>query len=123
MIKSTLGAPRGGTTRGGHHAFDCCAVSPITPPNFGSDAGNCRPSIVAVALGAPNCPLITLSPPPLEASPPEGGSTPDDGYCAVHPTAKVISAALAHLTVYFTFRFMLCSPYVEESLLFYGSQS
>ena len=44
MMSSTLGAPFGGTTRGGHHGFDSVAFSLITPPNFGSGGGSCLPS-------------------------------------------------------------------------------
>src|SRR5271157_3846412 len=51
MMSSTLGAPFGGTTRGGHHAFDCAAVCPMTPPNSGSGAGSCFPLMVVVARG------------------------------------------------------------------------
>ena len=57
MISSTLGAPFGGTTRGGHQAFDSEAFSLITPPNFGSGGGSCFPLIVVVALGEPNSPV------------------------------------------------------------------
>src|SRR6476469_9312478 len=57
MITKTLGAPFGGTTRGGHHALDSVAFSLITPPNFGSGGGSCFPLIVVVALGEPNSPL------------------------------------------------------------------
>src|SRR5271157_4832949 len=57
MINSTLGAPFGGTMRGAHQAFDSDAFSLITPPNFGSGAGSCFPSIVVVALGEPGTPL------------------------------------------------------------------
>src|SRR5512138_880227 len=53
MIKSTFGAPFGGTTRGAHHAFDCNASSLITPPNFGSGGGSCCPVMGAVAAGDP----------------------------------------------------------------------
>ena len=58
MIKSTLGAPLGGTTRGGHQGVDCAAFSLITPPNFGSGGGNCFPSMVVVALGEPGTPVV-----------------------------------------------------------------
>src|SRR5215469_9157425 len=44
--------------RGAHHAFDCMALSLITPPNFGSGAGSCLPSIVVVAPGEPGVPVI-----------------------------------------------------------------
>ena len=57
MIKRTLGAPLGGTTRGGHQAFDSEAFSLITPPNFGSGGGSCFPLMVVVALGEPNSPV------------------------------------------------------------------
>ena len=58
MITRTFGAPFGGTTRGGHHAFDSVAFSLITPPNFGSGGGSCLPLIVVVALGEPGVPMI-----------------------------------------------------------------
>src|SRR5512137_1663786 len=57
MISSTLGAPLGGTTRGAHQAFDCRALSLITPPNFGSGAGSCAGLTVVVALGEPSVPV------------------------------------------------------------------
>src|SRR5512135_3407697 len=57
MISRTFGAPLGGCTRGGHHALESRAVSLITPPNFGSGAGSCFPSMVVVALGEPNSPV------------------------------------------------------------------
>ena len=58
MMSSTLGAPFGGTTRGGHQAFDSEAFSLITPPNFGSGGGICFPLMVVVALGDPGTPVI-----------------------------------------------------------------
>src|SRR5271165_3922819 len=57
MMSNTLGAPFGGTTRGGHQVFDSEALSLITPPNFGSGGGSCLPSIVVVALGEPSTPV------------------------------------------------------------------
>ena len=51
MISSTLGAPLGGTTRGGHQVLESVAFSLITPPNFGGGAGIWFPLIVVVALG------------------------------------------------------------------------
>ena len=53
MMSNTLGAPFGGTMRGGHHGFDSEAFSLITPPNVGSGGGSCLPSMVVVALGEP----------------------------------------------------------------------
>src|SRR6516164_8720519 len=53
-----LGAPFGGTTRGGHHGLESLAVSLITPPNFGSGGGSCLPSIVVVASGEPSVPVV-----------------------------------------------------------------
>ena len=57
MMRSTLGAPAGGTTRGGHHGLESVALSLMTPPNFGGAGGSCRPSIVVVALGEPRTPV------------------------------------------------------------------
>src|SRR6266581_1648870 len=57
-MSSTLGAPFGGTTRGGHHGFESLALSLITPPNLVGGGGSCLPSIVIVALGDPGVPLI-----------------------------------------------------------------
>src|SRR5580658_6203638 len=53
-----LGAPLGGTTRGGHHGFESLALSFITPPNFIGGGGSCLPLIVTVASGEPGVPLI-----------------------------------------------------------------
>jgi len=53
-----LGAPLGGTIRGGHQVLDPSRVSLITPPNFGSGAGIWFPLIVVVAPGSPSTPLI-----------------------------------------------------------------
>src|SRR5438034_7014940 len=58
MMSNTLGAPFGGTTRGGHHGFDSVAFSLITPPNFGSGGGSCLPLMVVVALGEPGVPVV-----------------------------------------------------------------
>ena len=58
MMSNTLGAPFGGTTRGGHQAFNSEASSLITPPNFGSGGGSCFPSIVVVAAGEPGRSVI-----------------------------------------------------------------
>src|SRR6185295_12118169 len=57
-MSNTLGAPFGGTTRGGHHVFESLTSSLITPPNFGSGAGSWLPLIVVVALGAPKVPVV-----------------------------------------------------------------
>src|SRR5512135_2666819 len=57
MISSTLGAPLGGTTCGGHHGFESLASSLMTPPNAGGGGGSCLPSIVVVALGEPSSPV------------------------------------------------------------------
>ena len=59
MISRMLGAPLGGTTRGGHQAFDCRALSLITPPNFGSGGGSCLPLMVVVASGEPGTPVTS----------------------------------------------------------------
>ena len=56
IMSKMLGAPFGGTTRGGHQAFDSEALSLITPPNFESGGGSCFPLMVVVALGEPGTP-------------------------------------------------------------------
>jgi hypothetical protein len=61
MMSNTLGAPLGGTTRGGHQAFDSDAFSLMTPPNFGSGGGSCFPSIVVVAPGEPGTALTSCA--------------------------------------------------------------
>src|SRR5271168_3458131 len=57
MMSRTLGAPLGGTMRGGHHGVVSLALSLITPPNFGGGGGICFPSIEVVALGEPGVPV------------------------------------------------------------------
>src|SRR6266498_6143053 len=57
MMSRMLGACLGGTMRGAHQAFDCRALSLITPPNFGSGGGSCFPLIVVVAPGEPGVPV------------------------------------------------------------------
>ena len=75
MMSSTLGAPLGGTTRGGHQGLESLELSLITPPNFGGGGGSCFPSIVVVALGEPGTPTscwanaLTASLPAMTAAP------------------------------------------------------
>src|SRR5277367_1225956 len=57
MISRMLGAPFGGTMRGGHQTFEPLRVSLMTPPNFGSGTGSDFPPTVVVALGWPNTPV------------------------------------------------------------------
>src|SRR5271166_1581622 len=57
MMSSTLGAPLGGTMRGGHQGVESLAVSLITPPNFGGGGGSCFPLMVVVASAEPNVPV------------------------------------------------------------------
>src|SRR5262245_41846754 len=61
MMSSTLGAPLGGTTWGGHHGFESLAFSLITPPNFSDGGGSCLPSMVVVAAGEPGVPVVWIS--------------------------------------------------------------
>jgi Flp pilus assembly pilin Flp len=62
MISSTLGAPLGGTTRGGHQGVDSEALSLITPPNFASGGGSWLPGIVIVEVGEPGVPVTCCAP-------------------------------------------------------------
>src|SRR5271165_6180895 len=59
MMRRTLGAPLGGTRRGGHQGLESLALSLITPPNFCGGAGSCSPLMVVVALGEPGVPVIS----------------------------------------------------------------
>src|SRR6476620_10704152 len=58
MIRSTLGAPLGGTTWAGQYGLDWLAPRLISPPNFGGGGGRYFPSIVVVAPGEPGVPVI-----------------------------------------------------------------
>src|SRR5271165_1591410 len=59
MMRRTLGAPLGGTRRGGHQGLESRALSLITPPNFPGGAGSCSPLMVVVALGESGVPVIS----------------------------------------------------------------
>jgi AraC-like DNA-binding protein len=52
MMSRTLGAPFGGTTRGGQNGVDWEAVSLITPPKGRGGGGSWAPSIVIVGAGS-----------------------------------------------------------------------
>src|SRR5499426_3202786 len=58
MIRRTLGASLGGTTRGGQKGVDCATLRSILPPNLKGGCGSCLPSIAVVALGEPGTPVI-----------------------------------------------------------------
>src|SRR5277367_6812762 len=58
MIKSTLGAFVGGTTRGGHQIFESATLGLSTPPNGTGGAGIWFPLITSVELAEPGVPLI-----------------------------------------------------------------
>src|SRR5204862_5723393 len=58
MMRRILGAPLGGTTRGGQYGLESVAASLITPPNGSGGGGSCFPSMVTVASGEPGVPLI-----------------------------------------------------------------
>ena len=58
MMSRMLGAPLGGTTRGGHHGVESLALSLITPPNGIGGGGSCLPSSATVALAEPGVPVI-----------------------------------------------------------------
>src|SRR5271166_1676275 len=92
MMSRMLGAPLGGTMRGGHQVFDPARVSLITPPNFGGGAGSCFPSMEIVALGEPNTPLTT---PPAEADAPEPAACAFALPAAQEPPNAAASAAFA----------------------------
>src|SRR6202035_3980690 len=58
MMSRTLGAPLGGTTRGGQYGAEFLALSLIVPPNGIGGGGSCFPPSVTVAPGEPGTPLI-----------------------------------------------------------------
>src|SRR5271166_1036118 len=76
MMSRILGAPLGGTIRGGHHGLESVAFSLITPPNGGGGAGIWFPLIVVVALGSPNVPVTTCAEAPPPANKVETASAP-----------------------------------------------
>ena len=53
MMSSTLGAPLGGTTVGGHQTFDSFSTGLISPPNFGGTGGRALDFSASVYAGAP----------------------------------------------------------------------
>src|ERR1700723_2937292 len=57
MMSNTLGAPLGGTMRGGHQGLESKALCLITPPSCGGGGGSCFPLMVVVGLGEPNSPV------------------------------------------------------------------
>src|SRR5262245_51414265 len=61
MIKSTFGAPFGGTTRAGQYGFEFFTSRSILPSNFCGGGGNCSPLIVVVAAGDPGVPVVWIS--------------------------------------------------------------
>src|SRR5208282_603669 len=58
MMRRMLGAPLGGTTRGGQYGLESLALSLITPPKGSGGGGSCFPLSVTVALGEPGTPVI-----------------------------------------------------------------
>src|SRR5271165_3075301 len=69
-MSKMLGAPAGGTTRGGHQGFESLALSLMTPPNAGGAGGRTRPLMEMVELGLPGVPLSTPSEAAVGAEPP-----------------------------------------------------
>src|SRR5437763_13859176 len=57
MMSRMLGAPLGGTTRGGQYGLESVAASLITPPKGIGGGGSCFPSMVVVAPGEPGVPV------------------------------------------------------------------
>src|SRR5208282_1492122 len=64
-----LGAPLGGTTRGGQYGVESLAFSLITPPNGIGGGGSCFPSSVTVAPGEPGTPVICCAETLVEPKP------------------------------------------------------
>src|SRR5271165_6243601 len=91
MMSRMLGAPLGGTIRGGHQGLESVAFSLITPPNGGGGAGISSPLMVVVALGSPNVPVTTCA----EALPPakklETASAPKVSFRIPAPKSILVS--------------------------------
>ena len=60
-MSSMLGAPLGGTTRGGHHGFELEALMSISPPNFGGWVGRTLESSDSVAEVDPGVPVTSCA--------------------------------------------------------------
>src|SRR5262245_57078076 len=58
MIRSTLGAPFGGTIRAGQDGWDWAALGLMSPSNFCGGLGRYFPSIVVVASREPGTPVF-----------------------------------------------------------------
>src|SRR5438046_2160189 len=94
MMRRTLGAPLGGTTRGGQYGFESSALSLITPANGMGGGGICFPSIVTVALGEPGTPVICCA----------------SAGAAASVAASRTAATSATTPTCLDDRFMLCAP-------------
>src|SRR5262245_37678229 len=116
MISSTLGAPFGGTTRAGQYGFDWSALRSMVPPNVWGGGGNCAPSIVFVASGAPGVPEIVcldFGPPVLLLScplVPTAPRVPTDGCCPEVEQETALSMQLLTNATRLIFAFMAAFP-------------
>src|SRR5258708_7358709 len=92
MISRILGAPLGGTTRGGHQGFDSDAFSLITPPNSGSGGGSCFPLRVVVAPGEPSSPVTCCA---LQKTGRSATATPQSAIATTCLTAFIRGSSLS----------------------------
>src|SRR5271166_6122719 len=109
MISRMLGAPAGGTIRGGHHDFDWVAFRLIVPPNGSSGAGSTSPGIVRVPSGEPMLVPVGAR---ARAEPAAGAAAPVCAFAlpeSQEPPSAVASAAFAVDTNNCR-RFILLSP-------------
>src|ERR1039458_309592 len=104
MMSSTLGAPFGGTTRGGHQGFDSAALCLITPPNCGGGGGICFPSMVVVPLGEPGSPVACCA-----------------AVGAADSRAISTNAATPSAMLFPSFRFMPCPLFIRSSTSLHGA--
>src|SRR5438094_7780934 len=93
-MSSTLGAPLGGTTRGGHQGFDSAAVCLISPPKFGGTGGRALDVSDSVNAGDPGF---------------AGPAWPLTGTCAKTATSTA-AATPATTTERTILRFMIFTP-------------
>src|ERR1700735_3860471 len=89
MMRRMLGAPLGGTTRGGHHGVESLALSLITPPNGIGGGGSCFPSSVTVALAEQGTPAICWA---------EAGVEPNSAPAISRASTVKVATVLWHRT-------------------------
>src|SRR5208283_447936 len=95
MIRSTLGAPFGGTILGRQQGFDWSAFRLICPPNGAGGFGRYLPSTVVVASGEHGAPVVCWANAPFAAVP-----ASDNAVSATRSTRAVQKLSILPLLLY-----------------------